>query len=204
MNSFNSKSITSITTLVGIGLVFGSSVDNANAFMSYPQMHIPQATSYLRPNDKTKKVQISLQDKFLSSNEIVKWLKNEGLPIALIAEITFVERKSVYAWLNGGAIRPHNQERLEKIYTLLNENKIADLRNLYRFWSRVIPNQRPLSLLFQDKDLEEKSIKLVLSHLWPLAEKEQKREFAKQLSSEQIKSNAFLRDIREVTSSYES
>ncbi len=188
---------------MGIGLVFGSSVDNANAFMSYPQMHIPQATAYLCSKE-IKNVKISLQDKFLSSNEIVEWLKNEGLPIALIAEITFVERKSVYAWLNGGAIRPHNQERLEKIYTLLSEDKIADLRNLYRFWSRVIPNQQPLSLLFQDKDLDEKSIKLVLSHLWLLAEKEQKREFAKQLSSEQIKSNAFLRDIREVTTSYES
>lgn len=205
MDVFHSKSITSITTtLMGFGLVFGSSADSANAFMSYPQMHIPQTTAYLGPNDKTKKAQILLQDKFLSSNEIVAWLKNEGLPIALIAEITFVERKSVYAWLNGGAIRPHNQDRLEKIYALLSENKTADLRNLYRFWSRVIPNQRSLSLLFQDKDLEEKSIKLVLSHLWPLAEKEQKREFAKHLSSDQIKSNAFLRDIREVTTSYES
>ncbi len=203
MNSFNSTYITPITTLMGIGLVFGSSVDNANAFMSYPQMHIPQATAYLCPKE-IKNAKISLQDRLLSSNEIVEWLKNEGLPIALIAEITFVERKSVYAWLNGGAIRPHNQERLEKIYTLLSENKIADLRNLYRFWSRIIPNQQPLSLLFQEKDLDEKSIKLALSHLWPLAEKEQKRELAKQLSSEQIKSNAFLRDIREVTTSYES
>lgn len=189
---------------MGVGLVFGSSADTANTFMSYPQMHIPQATRYLGSNDKAKKTQTLLQGKFLSANEIVAWLKNEGLPIALIAEITFVERKSVYAWLNGGAIRPHNQHRLEKIYALLSENKIVDLRNLYRFWSRVIPNQRSLSLLFQDKDLEEKSIKLVLSHLWPLAEKEQKRDFAKHLSSDQIKSNAFLRDVREVTTSYES
>src|ERR1700722_18944739 len=119
MDVFHSKSITSITTtLMGFGLVFGSSADSANAFMSYPQMHIPQATAYLGSNDKAKKAQTTLlQDKFLSSNEIVAWLKNEGLPIALIAEITFVERKSVYAWLNGGAIRPYNQARLEKIHT---------------------------------------------------------------------------------------
>lgn len=186
---------------MGVGLVFGSSTDKANAFMSYPQMHIPQTTAYLGASNS---VSTTSQSNFLSSNEIVEWLKSEGLPIALIAEITFVERKSVYAWINGGAIRSYNQERLEKIYTLLNENKIADLRNLYRYWSRVVPNQRPLSLLFRDKDLDEKSISLVLSHLWPLAEKEQKRGFAKHLSSDQIKSNAFLRDIREVTTSYES
>lgn len=166
-------------------------------------MHIPQAASYLRPNDEAKNIKISLSDN-LSSNGIVEWLKKEGLPISLIAEITFVERKSVYAWLNGGPIQQYNQARLEEIYSLLKKNKIADLRNLYRFWSRVVPNQRPLSLLFQDKDLDKKSINLVLSHLWPLAEKEQKREFAKHLSSKQIKSNPFLQDIREVTTSYES
>lgn len=142
----------------------------------------------------------SLKD-LLPPNEIVMWLKNEGMPIALIAEITFVERKSVYTWLHGGAIQPYNQERLEKIYILLNKNKIASLRNLYRFWTRIIPDQRSLSSLFQDKTLDEQAIHLVLSHLWPLAKKEQDRKCYNQLSCEQIKSNPFLRDIREVISS---
>jgi hypothetical protein len=188
---------------MGIGFVVGSS-DNANAFMSYPQIHIPQTTAYSGTLESVKSISISSSQAFLSPNEIVMWFKNEGMPIALIAETTFVERKSVYAWLHGGAIRPYNQERLEKIYILLNKNKTASLRNLYRFWSRIIPNQRSLSSLFQDKNLDEQAIHLVLTHLWPLAKKEQNREFSKQLSSEQIKSNAFLRDIREVTTSYES
>lgn len=134
-------------------------------------------------------------------NEIVRWLKNEGMSIALIAEITFVERKSVYAWLQDGAIRSSNCERLEVIYYLLNKNKTANLRNLYRFWSRILPNQRSLASLFQDRNLDESAIQIVLAYLWPLAEKEQKRESSKKLTSEQIKSNAFLRDIREVTTS---
>lgn len=203
MNSLHSKSITS-TTLMGVGLVFGSSSDNADAFMSYPQIHIPQTTAYSGAIEGVRSLSISSPKALLSPNEIVMWLKNEGLPIALIAETTFVERKSVYAWLYGGAIRPYNQERLEKIFTLLNKNKTASLRNLYRFWSRIIPNQRSLSSLFQDKNLDEHAIHLVLSHLWPLAKKEQYRESFKQPSSEQIKSNAFLRDIREATTSYES
>lgn len=200
-----SKSIPSITTttLMGFGLVVGFS-DNANAFMSYAQMHIPQITTYTRTIESVKSTTILPSQTILSPNEIVMWLKNEGMPIALIAETTFVERKSVYAWLDGGAIRPSNQERLEKIYNLLSKNKTASLRNLYRFWSRIIPNQRSLSSLFQDKNLDEQAINFVLSHLWLLAKKEQNREFSKQLSSEQIKSNAFLRDIREVTTSYES
>ena len=188
---------------MGIGLVVGSS-ENANSFMSYPQIHIPQITAYSVAIESSKSTPISSPQSFLSPSEIVMWLKNEGIPIALIAEITFVERKSVYAWLNGGAIRPYNQERLEKIYTLLNKNKTASLRNLYRFWTRIIPNRRSLASLFQDKNLDEQAIHLVLTHLWPLAQKEQNREFSKQLSSDQIKTNAFLRDIREVTTSYES
>lgn len=175
---------------------------NADSFMLIAQMHIPQMTAF--SGTRIKDSHASLKSKFLSANEIVLWLKNEGMPIAIIAELTFVERKSVYAWLDGGAIRSHNQERLEKIYSLLNENKRASLRNLYRFWSRTLPSQRSLTELFQDKILDETAIRNVLEYLWPLAQKEQNRESSKQLSSEQIRSISFLRESREVTTSYES
>lgn len=202
MKSTHLRSITPVATT--LGLVFGASAHGDNEFMLFPQMHIPQRTAYSGAVEGIKSSYTLLKNDSLSPSEIVVWLKDEGLPIALIAEITFVERKSVYAWLQGGAIRSHNQERLEKIYSLLNENKMARLKNLYRYWSRIIPNQRSLASMFQDKALDETAIRNVLSYLWPLAEKEQNREVSRQLSSEQITSNSFLRESREVTTSYES
>ena len=74
------------------------------------------------------------------------------------AEIAGVERKSVYAWLGGGAVKPHNQERLEKIYNLLNEGKLTNLRHLYRFWSRNIIGNQSLGLLFEEKILDDEKL----------------------------------------------
>ena len=51
----------------------------------------------------------------------------------------------------GGAVKSHNQERLEKIYSLLNENKLTSLRHLYRFWSRNVVGEQSLGSLLQDK-----------------------------------------------------
>src|SRR5271165_6427104 len=51
-----------------------------------------------------------------TAQEIVLWFRNEGLPLAAIADIARVERKSVYAWIDGGPIRQPNQERLENLY----------------------------------------------------------------------------------------
>jgi len=136
----------------------------------------------------------------LSSQEIVVQLREDGIPIAVIAEVAGVERKSVYAWLSGGAVKTHNQERLEKVYSLLNENKLTSLRHLYRFWSRSTIRDRSLASMFQDKVLDENSIRNALIKLWPLAKKEEVRESLYPANSS-IKSNSFLQDFREVTTS---
>src|SRR5438132_1271917 len=128
--------------LIGLGTMCGSSSDGATEFMLRPQMLIKQQTAYIGVGAERHVAS-------LSSQEIVKWLKDEGIPLAVIAEIAGVERKSVYAWLGGGAVKPHNQERLEKIYALLNENKLTNLRHLYRFWSRNIIGKRSLGFLFE-------------------------------------------------------
>lgn len=180
--------------LIGLGTVCGSSSDGAVEFMLRPQMLIKQQTAYVGIGAE-KRITV------LSSQEVVKWLRDEGIPVAVIAEIAGVERKSVYAWLGGGAVKPHNQERLEKIYTLLNEGKLTNLRHLYRFWSRSIIGKQSLGLLFEEKILDEASIRHALTQLWPLAKKEALRQSA---SNVPIQSNPFIRDSREVTTSYDA
>lgn len=182
--------------IIGLGCVFGTSSNGATEFMLRPQMWIKQRTAYFGTAEVVKRPS-------LSSQEIVTWLREEGIPIAVIAEVTGVERKSVYAWLSGGAVKAHNQERLEKIYSLLNENKLTSLRHLYRFWSRNIIGEQSLASMLHAKVLDEISIRNALSQLWPLAKKEETRE-GLSASTSSIKSNSFLRESREVTTSYDS
>ena len=182
--------------IIGLGCVFGTSSNGATEFMLRPQMWIKQRTAYFGTTEV-----IRLPS--LSSQEIVAWLREEGIPIAVIAEVAGVERKSVYAWLSGGAVKVHNQERLEKVYSLLNENKLTNLRHLYRFWSRSIIGEQSLASMLQAKVLDEVSIRNALSQLWLLAKKEEIREGLGTTTSS-IKSNSFLRESREVTTSYDS
>jgi len=182
--------------IIGLGCVFGTSSNGATEFMLRPQMSIKQRTAYFGTTEV-------IRHPSLSSQEIVAWLREEGIPIAVIAEVAGVERKSVYAWLDGGAVKAHNQERLEKIYSLLNENKLTNLHHLYRFWSRNIIGKQSLASMLQAKVLDEMSIRNALSQLWPLAKKEEIRE-GLGTSTYSIKSNSFLRESREVTTSYDS
>lgn len=133
----------------------------------------------------------------LTPNEIVAQFREEGLPVAIIADVCSVERKTVYAWLAGGLIRPHNQERLEQLYALLSKDKLAEMRDLYRFWNRSLIDGSSLGLLLKQPVLDGSAIEAALGQLWPLAQKQQ--EFAsKNVSSGNIKSNPFLRESREV------
>lgn len=181
--------------LIGLGAICGIPSDGVTEFMLRPQMLIKQRTAYIGfEEEKTIRA--------LSCQEIVHWLREEGIPIAVIADMAGVERKSVYAWLEGGAIKAHNQERLEKIYFLLNEDKMASLRHLYRFWSRTVVGDRSLSFFFEEKVLNEDAIRHALKQLWPLAKKEALRENT--ISNSSIKTNPFVSDSREVTISYDS
>ncbi|MBS0656554.1 MAG: hypothetical protein JSR46_12315 [Verrucomicrobia bacterium] len=182
--------------LIGLGVICGPFTSSAAEFMLRPQTMIKQQTAYTV-------IETDRHTPSLSSQEIVQWLRDEGLPIAIIADIAGVERKSVYAWLGGGVIKLQNQERLEKIYSLLTEGKAATLRHLYRFWSRNVVGEQSLSLLFQEKTLDESLIRSALAKLWPLAKKEALRESSNP-SSASITSNPFIRDSREVTISYDT
>lgn len=132
-----------------------------------------------------------------STCQIVKWMRDEGLPISIIADIMNVERKSIYSWLKGSICNENNRERLEQVYFLLSEGKIASLRNLYRFWSRKVHN-KSLGILFNEKSLNERLIRMTLKELWPLAKKMQENEI-KTSTILTIKNNPILKDSRTIT-----
>jgi hypothetical protein len=133
----------------------------------------------------------------LAAFEIVAWLRGQGLPIAAIADFGRVERKSVYAWINGGLIKQQNQDRLEKIYNLFSEGQKTELIFLYRFWNRQLSSGESLADLLREETLNVQAIKAALSELWPVAIK------AKQMSASdhqinQKKNNPYLEEIGEV------
>jgi len=105
----------------------------------------------------------------LTAQEIVSWFRSEGLPTATIADIARVERKSVYAWMNGGLIRQPNQERLEKLYGLFTEEKQTELIHIYRFFHRRLMNGTTLGALLCQEWLDVQAIKSALTELWPIA-----------------------------------
>jgi hypothetical protein len=133
----------------------------------------------------------------LTAQEIVSWFRSEGLPIAAIADIARVERKSVYAWVNGGLIRQPNQERLEKLYSLLTDKKQTELIHLYRFWNRKLMSGTSLSILLCEERLNAPAIKAAVSELWPMALRAKKSLMIHDHKNSG-KSNPFLDEISEV------
>jgi hypothetical protein len=129
--------------------------------------------------------------------EIVLWFRNEGLPVAAIADIAKVERESVYAWVNGGLIEEPNQGRLEKLYNLLSDKKQAELIHLYRFWNRQLMNGTSLSTLLCEECLNVLAIKAALSELWPMALRAKKSTMINDHKNSG-KSNPFLDELGEV------
>ena len=131
-----------------------------------------------------------------NAKEIVTWLREEGLPVAAIADISKVERKSVYAWLNGGHTKEHNLERLINIRNLLSEGKQADLRSLYRLWNRQVANNQPLKVLLSQEKLDIAAIKETLTALWPVAKKYMEIDKLRPASTD-IGNNPILAEMRE-------
>ena len=66
---------------------------------------------------------------------MVATLKSGGMPIAAIADILDVERKTVYSWLDAGIeANPVNYERLRRVHALLAAEASGSLRYFHQVW----------------------------------------------------------------------
>ncbi|HEX4374898.1 MAG TPA: hypothetical protein VHZ50_16455 [Puia sp.] len=134
--------------------------------MSRPHFLIQPPTSYTGIITEPSNRLISL-----TTQQIIASLRDEGIPLSIIAQIAKVERKTFYSWLNGKSIRIDNQERLEKLYELLFRDKQSSLLYLYRYWNRKTATGLSLCNLFTEDNLNSTVINKALLELWPLAKK---------------------------------
>lgn len=69
----------------------------------------------------------------LTVHEIVRVMRENGLPVSAIAEMARVERKTIYSWLDQAAsVRPQNEERLRLIFALIKDSTGGNYRQLHR------------------------------------------------------------------------
>lgn len=105
-----------------------------------------------------------------SNQEIVIALRDGGLPISAIAEMMGVERKTIYAWLDGSSVRDDNAARLQTIYQLLSREVDGDFRRVYRVWNQVGPNGQTLRGALASKNIDPVLIRDTLASLRSIME----------------------------------
>lgn len=107
--------------------------------------------------------------------DIVRSFRDGGMPVAALAEIARVERKSVYAWLDGGEVRPANELRVRTLHTLL-AGTGPDYKALWRVWSRPLASGTSLRALLSSEMLDLGAITSALVELRPAMERHAARD----------------------------
>lgn len=111
----------------------------------------------------------------LSVKDMVAHLRDGGLPIAAIAEVAKVERKTVYSWLDGADAREIHASRVEVLFKLLGTGMV-DLRSLYRVWNRTLEHGFSVRQMLTADFLSEPAIKDALRILGPAMAKHSERD----------------------------
>lgn len=107
--------------------------------------------------------------------EMVRSLREGGMPVAAIAEVARVERKTVYAWLEGGSAHPERESRLAEIHGLLTRSGMG-LHALWRFSARALPSGATLRQLLAAEALDAASVQAALEELRPAVQRQARRE----------------------------
>jgi hypothetical protein len=120
----------------------------------------------------------SIADPVLTVVEMIRAFRNNGFPVAAIAEIAKVERKTVYSWLDGGVeVRGSKAARVETLYRLLSAT--TDYRSLYRVWNRKLDHDHSIRDLLCAADLSEPAIRDALRELAPAIQRYAARDAAR-------------------------
>jgi hypothetical protein len=114
----------------------------------------------------------------LTVQEMVERLRDDGLPIAAIAEIAKVGRKTVYSWLDGTGVRNANADRIETLYRIL-ATAAVDYRSLYRVWNRKLGHGSSIKQFLCAEDISEMAISDALEELLPAIKRHSEREDAR-------------------------
>jgi len=97
---------------------------------------------------------------------MVTELKKGGFPVASIAQLTGVERKTVHSWLEGNATpHPDCEERVAAVYPVLKERFNCDFVLMYRVLRAKDRDGSSLESLFQAAKIDVEAVKRQLAFL---------------------------------------
>lgn len=125
--------------------------------------------SRLEPVVEMHNIVRQTQARAMTVSEIANNLKDAGLPISAIAEMGRVERKTVYAWLDGTAAREIHTSRMSQIHRALLPEERRDLRDLYRLWTTPLDDGSTLKSLLTAETLDAKAVSAAVAALTPKA-----------------------------------
>jgi hypothetical protein len=103
----------------------------------------------------------------LSATQMIEALKALGMPISAIAETVRVERKTVYAWLNGVAARSEKMTRIETLYRLLSAEEPGSLKWFYQYWDRTLADGLTLREALRSEQIDPERVRTALEALRP-------------------------------------
>ena len=103
----------------------------------------------------------------LSATEMARGLREAGLPVSGLAEIMGVERKTVYAWLDGSDARNAKLGRLETLHDLLGGEQPGALKLFHRHWDRPLERSATLHELLTAEAIDVVRVRAALDALRP-------------------------------------
>jgi hypothetical protein len=124
---------------------------------------IPPITSFASPTEYLRIVSPA------TAQEMIADLRKGGIPVSAIADAMGVERKTIYAWLSGGPVRPANIQRAAQVHALLTRVSGVDVRGVYRFWNTNLVGNRTLRDLMTADKIDDLAVRSALDNLRPAA-----------------------------------
>ena len=103
----------------------------------------------------------------LSAAEMAQRLREAGLSVSGLAEMMGVERKTVYAWLDGSDARNANLGRLETLHGLLGGEQPGALKLFHRHWDRSMEGGATLHGLLTAEAIDVGRVRAALDALRP-------------------------------------
>lgn len=111
----------------------------------------------------------------LTGQQMAVALRDAGLPVSALAEAMGVERKTVYAWLDGVEPRGANASRLAAIHEALFGGGVASLREAYRYWSTPLAGGASMRDLLAAPTIDTAAVRDAVSVLLSRAEESSAR-----------------------------
>lgn len=99
--------------------------------------------------------------------DMVASLRDNGLPVSVIADLMQVERKSVYAWISGTQPRQDARERLSDAYPILDDAFGGQFKAMHRVWRLRDADGVTLEKLCTANQIDTVALKKFLAALEP-------------------------------------